>query len=68
MTSATVLNRGQAMRAAVEAAKTDIAEGLAPLIEAAQRELEEATREPGELAGGKICRRSAGDAAQSALR
>jgi hypothetical protein len=30
------------MRAAVEAAKTAVAEGLAPLIETAQRELEEA--------------------------
>jgi hypothetical protein len=58
VTSATVLNRGQAMRAAVEAAKTAVAEGLAPLIEAAQREHEEATREPDELAGGKICVRA----------
>lgn len=41
---------------------------MAPLIEAAQRELEKATREPDELAGGKICRRSAGDAAQTGLR
>jgi len=31
------------MRAAVEAAKTAVAKALAPLIEAAQRELEEAT-------------------------